>query len=171
VRHTGVMDTTAAAAKAGVTASTIRTWCRRGAVTAVKTGGKWTIDEASLTRRIALSDRPAETAVTRGWAGRTAVTGPAHVLAAAFATGTAVTITAGPFKGENVHLGYSNSGRGILGLDRTNPDGTAVYLVDVDRLDDAPRLSDYLDEGFGQAMENSRQADADERAYLNPRYM
>jgi hypothetical protein len=165
------MDTTAAAAKAGVTVATIRTWCRRGAVAATKTGGKWTIDETSLTRRIALSNRPAEIAITRGWAGRTAVTGPAHVLAAAFATGTTITITAGPFNGEKVHLGYSNSGCRILGLDRTNPDGTAVYLVDVDRLDDAPRLSDDLDEEFGQAMETSRQADADERAYLNPRYM
>jgi hypothetical protein len=49
------MTTTAQAAKqAGVTTATIRTWCRKGAVTAVKTNGAWAIDEASLRHRIAL---------------------------------------------------------------------------------------------------------------------
>lgn len=50
--------TTAQAAKrAGVTTATIRTWARYGAVAATKTSGRWNIDEASLTRRIALSRR------------------------------------------------------------------------------------------------------------------
>jgi hypothetical protein len=48
------MNTAAAATKAGVTTATIRTWCRRGAVAAVKTAGAWNIDETSLDHRIAL---------------------------------------------------------------------------------------------------------------------
>lgn len=51
--------TTQAAQRAGVTTATIRTWARYGAVAAVKVGGRWNIDEASLTRRIALSRRTA----------------------------------------------------------------------------------------------------------------
>lgn len=43
-----------AAQQAGVTTPTIRTWCRKGAVAAVKTNGAWAIDEASLRHRIAL---------------------------------------------------------------------------------------------------------------------
>lgn len=48
------MDTTAAAAQAGVTVATIRGWCRAGAVAAVKRSGRWVIDGASLARRIAI---------------------------------------------------------------------------------------------------------------------
>lgn len=48
------MNTTTAAARAGVTVATIRTWCRIGAVAATKTAGRWTIDAASLARRIAI---------------------------------------------------------------------------------------------------------------------
>lgn len=48
------MNTTAAAIQAGVTTDTIRTWCRRGAVAAVKAAGRWIIDTASLARRIAI---------------------------------------------------------------------------------------------------------------------
>ncbi|WP_017541564.1 hypothetical protein [Nocardiopsis halophila] len=46
------MDTAAAAAQAGVTVPTIRTWCRIGAVAAVKTAGRWIVSAASLARRI-----------------------------------------------------------------------------------------------------------------------
>lgn len=46
--------TTQAAKQAGVTTATIRTWCRKGAVAAVKANGAWNIDEASLRHRIAL---------------------------------------------------------------------------------------------------------------------
>jgi hypothetical protein len=49
------MDTTAAATQAGVTAATIRTWCRRNAIAATKTAGRWIIDAASLAHRIALA--------------------------------------------------------------------------------------------------------------------
>ncbi|SFD14698.1 hypothetical protein [Streptomyces aidingensis] len=52
------MNTTLAAAKANRTVATIRTWCRMGAVAAVKTGHGWDIDEASLEYRISL-DKPA----------------------------------------------------------------------------------------------------------------
>jgi hypothetical protein len=55
------MNTTAAATEARVTAATIRNWCRRGAVAAVKQAGRWIIDTASLAARIAIGKmkRPA----------------------------------------------------------------------------------------------------------------
>ncbi len=49
--------TTEAATHAGVTPATIRTWARRGAVSAVKVNGRWAIDTDSLRHRIALSRR------------------------------------------------------------------------------------------------------------------
>jgi len=51
------MDTTTAAAKAGVSTSTIRAWCRIGAIAAHKDGRRWIIDERSLNHRIALGIR------------------------------------------------------------------------------------------------------------------
>lgn len=48
------MNTTAAAIQAGVATDTIRTWCRVGAVSAVKAAGRWIIDTASLARRITI---------------------------------------------------------------------------------------------------------------------
>lgn len=51
------MDTTAAAAQAGVTVATIRTWCRLGAVTATKQAGRWTLSPSCLARRIAIGAR------------------------------------------------------------------------------------------------------------------
>jgi hypothetical protein len=59
------MNTTAAAEQAGVAVATIRTWCRRGAVAAVKQAGRWIINAASLARRIQIgarrmTDKPAE---------------------------------------------------------------------------------------------------------------
>jgi hypothetical protein len=53
------MNTQDAATKANVTASTVRTWCRIGAVTAAKSNGRWNIDEASLAHRIALTAKRA----------------------------------------------------------------------------------------------------------------
>lgn len=47
-------DTATAARIARVTVTTIRTWCRIGAVAATKTGGRWVIDTDSLNRRITL---------------------------------------------------------------------------------------------------------------------
>jgi hypothetical protein len=59
------MNTTAAATQAQVTVATIRTWCRIGAVAAIKTAGRWIIDTASLARRIAIGKmkRPARPVV------------------------------------------------------------------------------------------------------------
>ena len=53
------LTVTQAAAKAGVSPSTIRTWCRMGAVAATKIGRRWHIDPASLDYRITLT-RPQE---------------------------------------------------------------------------------------------------------------
>jgi hypothetical protein len=55
------MNTTAAAIQANVTVATIRTWCRRGVIAAVKAAGRWVVDAVSLTRRIAIGamKRPA----------------------------------------------------------------------------------------------------------------
>jgi hypothetical protein len=49
------MNTTAAAIEANVTVDTVRTWCRIGAVAAVKQAGRWIIDATSLAARIAIS--------------------------------------------------------------------------------------------------------------------
>lgn len=51
------MDTATAAQTAGVTVATIRAWCRHNVIAAVKTGGRWIIDTASLAYRIALGGR------------------------------------------------------------------------------------------------------------------
>jgi hypothetical protein len=51
------MNTTAAAAEATVTVATIRAWCRRGVIAAVKVAGRWIIDAASLARRIEIGVR------------------------------------------------------------------------------------------------------------------
>ncbi|MGW5353386.1 hypothetical protein ACWERV_23105 [Streptomyces sp. NPDC004031] len=48
------LDTHTAAAQARVTADTVRTWCRRGVVTATKHAGRWAIDAASLAHRLAI---------------------------------------------------------------------------------------------------------------------
>lgn len=64
------MHTHAAATLAGVTVATIRTWCRRGAVAAVKQDGKWVIDAASLAHRLRIGNRPAQAGhriTTRHW--------------------------------------------------------------------------------------------------------
>jgi hypothetical protein len=51
------MNTTTAAAEAKVTARTIRTWCRKGVITAAKVAGRWVIDASSLARRIEIGAR------------------------------------------------------------------------------------------------------------------
>jgi hypothetical protein len=55
------MNTSTAATEAHVTVATVRTWCRVGAVAAVKQAGRWIIDTASLAARIAIGKmkRPA----------------------------------------------------------------------------------------------------------------
>lgn len=51
------MDTTAAAQTAGVTAATIRIWCRRNVIAAIKVAGRWVIDTASLAYRLTLKKK------------------------------------------------------------------------------------------------------------------
>lgn len=51
------MNTATAAAKANVTAATIRAWCRRGVIAATKEAGRWIIDTASLARRVEIGAR------------------------------------------------------------------------------------------------------------------
>jgi len=60
------MNTTTAATQANVTIATIRTWCRRGVIAAAKTAGKWVIDTASLTARIAIGAMRARKAKPMG---------------------------------------------------------------------------------------------------------
>lgn len=59
------MNTTTAATEAHVTVATIRTWCRIGAVAAIKQAGRWIIDTTSLAARIAIGKmkRPTRTVV------------------------------------------------------------------------------------------------------------
>lgn len=52
---TTTQTTAQAATTAGVTPATIRTWCRTGAVAAVKVAGRWVVDVESLRHRISLS--------------------------------------------------------------------------------------------------------------------
>lgn len=63
------MDTTIAAKQAGVTVATIRAWCRRNVIGAVKRAGRWVIDEASLAYRIAFTkkDNMIDLNVTYTW--------------------------------------------------------------------------------------------------------
>jgi hypothetical protein len=71
------MDTTAAALEARVTVATVRTWCRLGAVAAVKEAGRWIIDTASLAARIAIGKmkRPARKVVVYSIETMTAIGG------------------------------------------------------------------------------------------------
>lgn len=48
------MNTSAAATQANVTVATIRAWCRRGVVSAIKQAGRWIVDTSSLAARIAI---------------------------------------------------------------------------------------------------------------------
>lgn len=80
------MNTSTAAAQAHVTVATIRTWCRRNAVAAVKAAGRWVIDSASLARRIAIGtlkrSTRQETPVTEAPTDRKAVRAANKALAA-----------------------------------------------------------------------------------------
>lgn len=168
------MDTKTAAAKASVTTATIRTWCRRNVIAAVKIGRRWGIDETSLNRRIALSAKPAPITLTKHAGGRhLGVHGPASLLAAAFNKQQRVTITAGPFAGESVHLGYTPYyGGDTTGLDCTDADGTAIYHINTDTLHEgAPTLCDAYWQDSSDVIADYRQTNADEDKYLNPRYM
>lgn len=79
-----------------------------------------------------------------------AVVGPAATLAAAYETRQPVTLS-GKLAGEVVHLGYRQTATdgtvyGIVGSDRPTwtHEGVEIgaYLIDVTRLDQAPRLAE-----------------------------
>lgn len=46
------MDSTTAASTVGVAVATIRSWCHRNVIAAVKVAGRWIVDTASLAYRI-----------------------------------------------------------------------------------------------------------------------
>ncbi|WP_406516359.1 helix-turn-helix domain-containing protein (plasmid) [Streptomyces sp. NBC_00873] len=161
------MNTTAAAIEANVTVATIRNWCRRNVIAAVKTAGRWVIDAASLTHRIAIgaTHKKANTvkqlplvATSRtSIAGVIGVIGPADLLANAFQTGTPVTLDR-KYAGEQVYLGHARTVYDdgltvqVKGLDThidphpEYPDTPrAVYLVDMSRLDKAPAIREDVD--------------------------
>ncbi|MFI9463741.1 hypothetical protein [Streptomyces xiamenensis] len=129
------------------------------------------------------------TSHTRQVRGHVGVVGAAAVLKSAYEAGQQVTLT-GKYEGERVYLGHSRQTYGdygitmeTIGLDRELPDGhrdypgvpCAVYLLDTERLEGAPRLREYIYQAEAesriQAMEAEARAQRDEDEYLNPRYM
>lgn len=193
------MNTTAAATQANVTVATIRGWARAGVVAATKQAGRWVIDAASLAHRIAIGQRRARkaqvmsqlpihlTSKTRQTYGHVGAVGPADVLKAAFESRTPVTLS-GKFAGERVYLGHTRQTYGdygitleTIGLDYELGDSPqfpgvrgAVYLVDLTRLDDAPRLAALVAkteaETTAAAVEAERRAAEEEHRYLNQNY-
>jgi hypothetical protein len=172
------MDTSTAAQQAGVTVATIRAWCRRNVIGAIKIAGRWVIDAASLAYRITLTpkvtmDAPVYlTNKTQRVRGHIAAVAPAAQLAAAFAAGQPVTL-AGKFAGERVYLGHTRQtwDDGVtvetIGLDRTwTHEGReiAAYLIDVKRLDEAPRLAALVAQVEARQAENAATVEARVRA-------
>lgn len=191
----------AAATQAGVTTATIRTWARRGVIAAVKTAGRWAIDAASLARRIAIGAMRTRkqatvtdttplylTSNTRSVRGHIGVVGSLDILKAAFEAGETVTLT-GKFDGERVYLGHTRQTYGdygitmeTIGLDAELGESPkfpviigAVYLIDLTRLDNAPRLATLVHEAeekqFAAAAEAEQRAADEENRYLNPDYV
>lgn len=186
--------TVEAAAQAGVTVATIRAWCRNGIIAAVKQAGRWVIDAASLTHRIAIGaiktrkatavpDLPfILTSDIDDRAAMIGVIGPADALRAAFETGAPITL-GGKFAGERVYVGFTATGWDgrplgpAKGLDYemgTYPDAPSVhgacYLVDHYRLEHAPRVQKIVDDVLAEADAAQVAADAADDAYLNGYY-
>ncbi|MFD9721082.1 hypothetical protein [Streptomyces sp. NPDC059076] len=187
---------TAAAVEAGVTVATVRAWCRRGVIAAQKAGGRWAIEAASLTRRIAIGAMRATrkevpvatapiqlTSQTSRVHGHVGAVGPADVLKTAFETGTQITLS-GRFAGERVYLGHTRTtyddglSTETIGLDRElGPVAklpgviAAVYLVDLTRLDDAPLLAEKVRQTearkTARAWAAENRAQAEDTRYLN----
>lgn len=123
-------QTTAAAAatKAGVSISTVRAWCRIGAVAAVKVAGQWLIETRSLTHRINLGRKPV----------------PAPLTQIKGAVPSVDTIQAAARAYEKARLDYNTAARAKKGalktLDRT-PDGS-YGLVTVERFESSRLVAD-----------------------------
>lgn len=104
--------------------------------------------------------------------GEYGIVGDADALAAAYAAGTPIVPTNGPYSSDLLYLGlaretYGDYGRTLetLGLAYIKDDGRAVYYLDTNRLDQAPAfayaISDVDDyDAYGDADDD----------YLNPRY-
>ncbi|WP_141576104.1 helix-turn-helix domain-containing protein [Actinomadura sp. WMMA1423] len=151
------MDTTTAAQQAGVTVATIRTWCRRNVIAAIKRAGRWTIDAASLIRRIEIGRKGAMEAPihlsSKRVPGMLVAVGSASTLASAYSNGTPVTL-AGKFAGERVYLGHTrqtwDDGVTVETLGRAGETWThegmqiAAYHLDLTRLQEAPRLAELV---------------------------
>jgi hypothetical protein len=181
------MNTTAAATKAHVTAATIRTWCRIGAVTAVKQAGRWIIDTASLAHRIAIGamrTRKATAMTATGTIiemqdGTFGICGDAAQLAAAFENGTPVTPSNAPYAQDRIYLGltretWGDYGRTLetVGLACIKADGQAVYHIDTQRLAaEAPAFYAVLEEMWEREDAAEDAANARDNEYFNPRYM
>jgi hypothetical protein len=118
----------AAAAQAGVSISTIRAWCRIGAVAAVKVAGKWLIEARSLTHRINLGRTPVPAPLTQ-------VKGPVPSVDAIQAAAAAY---------EKARVDTNAAARAKKGalktLDRT-PDGS-YGLVTVERFESSRLVAD-----------------------------
>lgn len=108
-----------------------------------------------------------------------AVVGPADILAAAFEAGAPVTLS-GKMAGQVVYLGHkryaADSVRRLetVGCDRQwEHEGRqiAAYLVDMTRLDDAPRLAELHARAqaakTGRLVEQQRRADAEDQRLDN----
>lgn len=153
------MNTTAAAAQANVTVATIRSWCRRGVVAAAKVAGRWVVEARSLARRITLGKAAVNPPFTLTNKVKTsgadlAVLGDADQLKTAYETGAPITLD-GKHAGEVVYLGHARLSYDdaptaerigldhVLGESPKFPGHTiAAYLVDMNRLDGAPRLAE-----------------------------
>jgi hypothetical protein len=172
------MNTTTAAATAHVTARTIQAWCRRGAVHATKTGGRWDIDTDSLNRRIALGAKRAAQASSISFTrGALIANGPEGALAAALASGRPVQITDGTCAGDTVYLGLRGTTYGDYGISATvtgrivqYTNGDAGYAIDTTRLELAPILAAGLARRAAKAAEAEIQRLRAEHDYLNPSY-
>lgn len=158
------MNTTQAAKLAGVTPRTIRRWAQTGRINATRTGRAWHISPdqtATIGRKTytlqetAITTPPITlTNKTRTPGAPIAALGDADELRHAFETGTPVTLS-GKHVGERVYLGHSRQiygDHGITiektGLDRTLGESPkypghiiAAYLVDMNRLQEAPTLA------------------------------
>lgn len=181
---------TAVAAQAGVTVATIRTWCRRGVVAAVKAGGRWVIDTTSLAHRLTIGAMRARKQATvtqptgtlvRVRRNLYGILGNAAALAAAYEAGRAVTLDSGDYTGDKLLLGYTRETYGdygrtmeTLSLSHIEDDGQAVYYIDtttVARMDEAPLLKAALLKGWEEEEAAQAAADAADNEYFNPRYM
>lgn len=157
------MNTSQAAALAGVTARTVRRWAAAGCIAAERTPRGWDITPApsvTIGRRTYTLQETAITAVpitlttkTRTPGLELAAYGDQAELAQAFESGAQVTL-AGKVAGERVYLGHTRQtyDDGIsletIGLDHILGESPkypghviAAYAIDMSRLQDAPTLA------------------------------